>query len=229
MFRYLGAAALLLAAGCLNLDNNANSITLDFDFDAVGADYTPGVAGVSTADLPNVNFTGDQRTLPSPLDVNRKALYLAGTNAGTDLFLYQQRYITGLDPNATYNATLQISYASNFHDGCSTGAGPNTAIKAGVSEFPLESAPDNQGVLRLNVDVGTPTTRGDFTALGDIRNGLSGCPSIGTYATRASLSQQQDIDFTTDIAGGFVLWVGIHTSALARTELYITSLRLVIF
>ena len=229
MFRYLGPAALLLAAGCLNLDNNANSIILDFDFDAVGADYTPGVAGVTTADLPNVNFLGDQRTLPSPLDVNRKALYLAGTNAGQDLFLYQQRYITGLDPNATYSATLQISYASNFHDGCTAGAGPNTAIKAGVSEFGLESAPDNQGILRLNVDVGAPTARGDFTSLGDIRNGLSGCPATGTYATRASLSQQQDIDFTTDFAGGFVLWVGIHTSALARTELYITSLRLVIF
>ena len=228
MFRYIGAAALMLAAGCLSLDANANSISLPFDFHITGENFTPGLANVATGEIAGVNLVGELRNLPSPLDVNRKALYLSGTNPGNDLFLYSQKYFTGFVANRRYRATLQVSYASNFHDGCPTGVGAGTRIKAGVSEFPLEAEADNQGILRLNVDVGTPITSGDFASLGDIRNGLTDCPATGTYATRASLSQTQDFEFRTDATGGFVLWVGTHSNAAGRSEIYFTSLLLTV-
>ena len=228
MFRYLGAAALLLAAGCLDLGVNANSITLPFDFNVTGENFTPGLANVATEAISGVNLVGELRNLPLPLDVNRKGLYLSGTNPGTDLFLYTQKYFTGFVANRRYRATLQVSYASNFHDGCAAGVGSGTRIKAGVSEFPLEAEEDNQGILRLNVDVGTPVTQGDFATLGDIRNGLTDCPATGVYATRASLIQTQDFEFRTDATGGFILWVGTHSNTAGRSEIYFTSLLLTV-
>jgi hypothetical protein len=229
MKRSLGAAGLLVAAGCLNTADTSNALTLDFDFNTVGENYVSGLADVPASQVADVAFTGELRTLPAPLDANRKALYLAGTNVSGDMFLFSQKYITGLFPNVTYRANLQVDFASNYPQGCTTGIGPGTFIKAGVSELQLIPAADDQDVLRMNINVGNHTSGGDYTRLGDIRNGLPGCSLPGVFAVAGTGSQRQAVSFTTDAAGGFFLWVGIDSSVPGRAEIYFTALRLVLF
>lgn len=121
-----------------------------------------------------VGFVGDVRSLPAPL-TTKVGLHLSGTNVSGDLFMYQTRYVTGFPSNHSYNATLQVEYASNIHDWCSPGAGPSTFITAGVTSTPPAAAADGQGVLRVNFDKGVGISGGNFTQLGDIRSELTGC------------------------------------------------------
>jgi hypothetical protein len=219
MKRYSGAAALLLLAGCLNAADTTNTISLPFDFDEVGEGWTAGVADVPETELQNVNFVGELRVLPAPLP-NRDALYLAGDNVSGSIFMFQQRRFTGLLPNEQYQVELEAEFATNFHQGCTTGIGPATFIKAGVALIEPAVEPDGQGILRMTIDKGTGATAGDYTQLGDIRNGASGCPVPGTYTIQTTIMRSQPLRLVTDAFGGFWLWIGIESTAAGRPEIY---------
>ncbi|HSE50746.1 MAG TPA: hypothetical protein VLB00_01060 [Gemmatimonadales bacterium] len=222
MKRYSGAAALLLLAGCLNAADTTNTISLPFDIDAdgIGEGWTVGVADVPEAELPNVNFVGDLRVLPASLP-NRDALYLAGNSVNGTIFMFQQRRFTGLLPNEQYEVALEAEFASNFNQGCTTGLGPATFIKAGVALIEPAAEPDAQGILRMTIDKGTGATAGDYVQLGDIRNGLTGCPVPGLYAIQTTVMRSQSLRLVTDAFGGFWLWIGIESTAAGRPEIYV--------
>ena len=220
MKRYSGAAALLLLAGCLNAADTTNTISLPFDFDEVGEGWTAGVADVPETELLNVNFVGELRVLPASLP-NRDALYLAGDNVSGSIFMFQQRRFTGLLPNEQYDVELEAEFATNFHQGCTTGIGPGTFIKAGVALIEPAVEPDGQGILRMTIDKGTGATAGDYTQLGDIRNGASGCPVPGTYTIQTTPMRSQPLRLVTDAFGGFWLWIGIESTAAGRPEIYL--------
>jgi hypothetical protein len=219
MKRYSGAAALLLLAGCLNAADTTNTISLPFDFNVVGEEWIAGVADVPETEVLNLNFAGDLRVLPSPLP-NRNALYLAGDNVSGTIFMFQQRRFTGLLPNEQYEVALEAEFATNFHQGCTSGIGPATFIKAGVALIEPAAEPDGQGILRMTVDKGTGATAGDYTQLGDIRNGADGCPVPGTYTIQTTITRSQSLRLVTDAFGGFWLWIGIESTAAGRPEIY---------
>lgn len=225
MKRYLGAAITLLLAGCLNTEPLAS--VFDFDMNVVGENWTPKAANVPAARLAEVGVVGDWRPLPAPLPTTRKAVYLAGTNVTGELFLFTQKRFTGLAPNQTFTASFTVQYATSLHADCPIGSGL-TFIKAGVSLLELTSEPDNQGILRVSADVGEHGTQGDFTLLGDIRNGLPGCPTPGTFASKTTLTQTQEITFTTDFDGGFILFVGLDSNAPGPIEFYLIAVRMTI-
>jgi hypothetical protein len=220
MKRYSGAAALLLLAGCLNAADTTNTISLPFDFDEVGEGWTAGVADVPETELLNVNFVGELRVLPASLP-NRDALYLAGDNVSGSIFMFQQRRFTGLLPNEQYDVELEAEFATNFHQGCTTGIGPGTFLKAGVALIEPAVEPDGQGILRMTIDKGTGATAGDYTQLGDIRNGASGCPVPGAYTIQTTPMRSQPLRLVTDAFGGFWLWIGIESTAAGRPEIYL--------
>jgi hypothetical protein len=221
MKRYSRAAALLLLASCLNAADTTNTISLPFDFDAegVGEGWTAGVADVPETELLNVNLAGDLRVLPAPLP-NRDALYLAGSSVNGSIFMFQQRRFTGLLPNEQYEVALEAEFASNFHQGCTTGIGPATFIKAGVSLIEPAAEVDGQGMLRMTIDKGTGAAAGDYAPLGDIRNGAGGCPVPGTFAIQTTIMRSQPLRLVTDAFGGFWLWIGIESTAAGRPEIY---------
>ena len=220
MKRYSGAAALLLLAGCLNAADGTSTVSLPFDLDVVGEGWTTGVADVPETELLNVNFVGDLRVLPSPLP-NRNALYLAGTNVGGTVFLFQQRRFTGLLPNEQYEVALEAEFATSYHQGCTTGIGPATFLKAGVALIEPATEPDGQGILRMTIDKGNGATSGDYAQLGDIRNGAAGCPEPGTYTIQNTVKRSQSLRLVTDAFGGFWLWIGIESTAAGRPEIYL--------
>jgi len=219
MKRYSGAAALVLLAGCLNAADTRSTISLPFDFDEVGEGWTTGVADVPETELQNVNLAGELRVLPSPLP-GRDALYLAGNNVSGTIFMFQQRRFTGLLPNEQYEVALEAEFATNFHQGCTTGIGPATFIKAGVALIEPAAEVDGQGILRMTIDKGTGATAGDYAQLGDIRNGAEGCPAPGTYTIQTTIMRSQSLRLVTDAFGGFWLWIGIESTAAGRPEIY---------
>jgi len=223
MKRYSGAAAVLLLAGCLNAADTTNTISLPFDFNVVGEGWTAGVADVPETELQNVNLAGDLRVLPSPLP-NRNSLYLAGNNVGGTIFMFQQRRFTDLLPNEPYEVSLEAEFATNYHQGCTTGIGPATFLKAGVSLIEPAAEVDGQGILRMTIDKGSGATAGDYAQLGDIRNGAGGCPAPGTYTIQTTVRRSQPLRLVTDAFGGFWLWVGIESTAAGRPEIYIGGL-----
>lgn len=227
----IAPAALLLLAGCLKVGPDANSTTLDFDMSIPNqaAGWETGGADYPAAREADVNVVGAVRTLPSPLPTAQTALYQSGTNVTGDLFLFLKKRWTGLFPLTRYAVAIAVEYATDVHSGCTTGVGPGVVIKAGATELEPQAVPDNQGVNRMNIDKGAQTAAGDFVQLGDIRNGLSGCPTPGTFALRSTAREQQPVSITTDIDGAFWLFVGTQSSALARHEIYITHIRVTLY
>jgi hypothetical protein len=218
MKRTWGVVAVVLLAGCLSAGDSSNSIELPFDFNVVGENWTAGVSDVPAAQVGTVNLTAELRALPAGLP-SRNALYLAGTNTTGSMFIFMEKRFTGLVPNLTYDAELAVEFASNIHQGCTTGIGTTTFIKAGASSVEPESE-EIQGVLRMIIDKGTGTSAGDYTQLGDIRNGEIGCPATGTWAIKTTAFRKQSLPVTTDNFGGFWLWVALESTAVGRPEVY---------
>ena len=230
--RYLPAAlsALLLSSSaCLSTGPDANATTLDFAFAAGGLNEGWDIGG---ADFPldreaEVKLDGGDRTVPG---TETQTLYQSGTNVTGDLFTFQRKlYVTGLFPGRTYSGiSFQIGFVTNIHSGCTTGAGPLVVIKAGVLATEPRAEPDAQGIYRMNIDKGSGTAAGDYAQLGDIRNGLSGCPATGTYAVQSTARVTQAATLTTDAQGGFWVFLGTQSSFLGRHEIYFTQLRLIL-
>jgi hypothetical protein len=228
MKRLSVCAIALLAGGCLGGDNTSVRSTLVFDMNVHGQEWLFGGADFPAAQSGAVGIVGDLRALPAPFNTATNALYLKGTNVGGDLFMFGKKYFSGLDGNTSYDVTLETEFATAYDGGCTTGPGPVTFIKMGVTGTePLASA-DQQGILRFNFDKGTGSSGGDFVSGGDIRNSNSGCPSPGTYNGRVTPLRNQTFTLTTDPNGGIWLWVGTQSSFVGEHEIFIIAMRLTI-
>ena len=222
----VGVSALLLSAGCLNTEGTVGSVTLDFDFNSPtqGDGWTAGAADFPVARAADVGAVGDRRLLPAAISTTRQGLYQAGTNVTGDLFLFFKKRLIGLIPNTSYKISISLEFGSNLHSGCTTGPGPQVWLKAGVSALEPTSDPNAGGIYRMSIEKGDQSDPGLFTQLGDIRNGLTGCPPPGTLALRATTAQMQLATVVTDSQGGFWMFIGTQSTALARHEVYFNHL-----
>ncbi|HEV8356648.1 MAG TPA: hypothetical protein VGQ17_07735 [Gemmatimonadales bacterium] len=234
MFRILRAglppATLLLLAGCLSIGRDANSQRLDFNFrdSTIAAGWAVEAADFPTTRLADVGLVGDWRPLPSEVSTTLSGLYMSGTNVTGDLFVFLKKRLTGLPAGQRYSIAIQLEYVSNVHSGCTSGLATSVWIKAGVSAL-APIAFDDGGVYHLTLDKGIQSAAGSYTQLGNIRNGLSGCPSTGSFAVRLTNRQDQSATLTTDSEGGFWIFLGTQSAVLARHELYITALQVTLF
>jgi len=227
MIRALGTVAALVLAGCLDVEPATTGLPFDFTIQGLANGWTLGVADLPVARSTEVNAAGGEVSLPSAFTgFAGHSLYQAGTNVSGDLFLFHEKYIGSVRPNTTYKVSLQIEFVTNFHTGCTTGPGPLVVIKAGVTNVEPTASPDAQGVLRMNIDKGEGTARGVYAQLGDIRNGLAGCPATGTYAAHTTATIRQTELLRTDDLGGFFMFIGTQSSYAGRHEIYITALTL---
>ena len=227
MKRMLTAVATAgLLTGCLGATDLSPGVTIPYDFNVLRDGWTAFAVDYPEAQTAAVGFAGDVRSLPAPLSTTSVGLYLSGNNVSGDLFMYQIRYVTGFAANHTYTATIQVEYATNIHDGCTTGPGPETFIKAGVTATPPVITTDGQGVRRLNYDKGVGTSAGVFTQLGDIRSGLVGCPTPGTYSAWGTPIRTQQLPLVTDVSGGFFIFIGTQSSFVGFHEIFFTRMNL---
>lgn len=225
LLRAFGTVAALVLAGCLDVEPATTSLPFDFTIAGLANGWTLGVADLPVTRSTEVNAAGGEVTLPSAFTgFTGHSLYQAGTNVSGDLFLFHEKYVGSVRPNTDYKVSLQIEFVTNIQSGCTTGPGPLVVIKAGLTSVEPTATPDAQGVLRMNIDKGAGTERGVYTQLGDIRNGLAGCPATGTYAAHTTLTVKQTELLHTDDLGGFFMFIGTQSSFVGRHEIYITSL-----
>jgi len=218
------AVALLLSA-CLDVAPTATVLDFNFTQPGIADNWVAGVADVPEARLAEVNLAGDLRALP-PAFSTGSSLYQAGTNVSGDLFVFQKKYLCCVHFGTDYRVSIQVAFVTDVHSGCTTGVGPAVVIKAGVSSDEPIAQADAQGVLRMNLDKGTGTAAGRFTQLGDIRNGLTGCPSPGTFSLNSTSFPQQSEIVHTDGLGAFWVFIGTQSSFPGRHEIYLINLRL---
>lgn len=147
-------------------------------FDFMGADpgWTAGFADVPVGQEAAVDFVADHRPLPAPLVGN--GLYQRGFNVSDDLCMWFAGRGDGFQPGVEYDLAFRVGIASDAGAGCDTGVAANTYVKVGAVPFPPERVAVS-GWWRLNLDHGTPSGGGaNALTLGDLRNGLPGCPAM---------------------------------------------------
>jgi hypothetical protein len=214
------AAALLSTVGCLDVAPNVQTLDFFLSDAGIGDGWDVAAADYPIGREADVNVVGERRSLPASIG-NGTTLYQSGTNVTNDLFVFQKKLWNGLIPG-TYEVSFQIEFISNVHEGCTTGIGSGVVLKAGVSSEEPAVTTDAQSIYRVAINKGTGTSGGDFTQLGDIRNGLTGCPATGTYAINTTPKVKQATDLVVLAGGTFWMFLGTQSSALARHEVYLT-------
>ncbi|HLB53932.1 MAG TPA: hypothetical protein VJK71_02405 [Gemmatimonadales bacterium] len=221
-------AAALLSVGCLDVSGTINN-SFPFDFSVpgsgIGEGWSVAAADVAVDRVTDVAVAGEYGGLPAPYTAFT-GIQQAGTNVSGSLFLFHKKWIQSpWSPGRTFRASIDMSFVSNLHSGCTTGPGPVVVIKAGVSEEEPIATADGQGVLRFNLDKGTGAAGGDFVQLGDIRNGLENCPAQGTWQVRNTVQADQPEVLTIDPLGGFWIFFGTESTFSGRHDIYFIRFR----
>jgi hypothetical protein len=222
------AAKLALVPACSLTDgNDVDHYAFDFSLAAPG--WEPGFAQVSVAQEDSVRFVGEHRSLPEPLGPTRKALYQSGFNASDDLLMYFKRQLQGLEPGATYEVAFEVGIVSNRHTGCDIGVGSLVSVKAGAAPVePTRLVVDGYYILNVDTGSGAFTDGTAALSLGDIRNGLPGCPTdqAAQYAERTLTSGSRTLTVTAASDGSVWLLIATDSAFESPHHVYFTFLRM---
>lgn len=227
---YAALAAALLSASCLETTGNSAG-TFPFDFtrpDGLGEGWTAAVADVPADRVSEVELASNYENLPPPYE-DYPGIHQAGTNISGNLFIFHKKWIsTPWTPGTRLQASLDAVIMSSYHADCTTGPGPAVLVKAGVSGTEPVAAPDEQGILRFNLDKGTGASGGQFVQLGDIRNPLEGCPAEGSWQFRGTSTARQPEILEIDANGGFWVFFGTESSFAGRYDMYFLQIRVIL-
>jgi len=221
-------AAALLSIGCLDATSNTVG-TFPFNFTTPGSGFGEGwvaaIADLPAARVPEVELAGEYTALPVPFG-EFTGIRQSGTNISGELFVFHKKWIqTPWSAGSRFRITIDLALLSDQHADCTSGAGREVLIKAGASGTEPVAAPDGQGILRLNLDKGVGASGGRFVQLGDIRNGLTGCPTTGNWKERRTEAAAQPETLTIDADGGFWIFFGTQSTFAGRHEVYFLEIR----
>lgn len=230
MFRSIGKVILVatLSTACLDV-TGGQTYALPFDFSVpgsgIGEGWSPFIADVPADRVADVALAGDYGGLPAPY-TDFTGIKQGGATVNGNLFLFHKKWIQSpWPPGRTFTAAIDIAFVSDQHADCTTGPGPSVLIKAGVSGDEPLTTPDGQGILRFNLDKGTGTSGGEYVQLGDIQNGLSGCPATGTWQLSNTVQANQPAILTIDPIGGFWIFFGTQSTFEGRHDIYFVRFR----
>jgi hypothetical protein len=227
----VAVAALLVttAVACgdsVGMSDDSYDITFDFS-----SDYQGWVAGFT--DYPVGKETewaigSSLAVLPSPLDQSRKGILLSGENHSDDLFMYVTRGVTGLVPNAQYEARFRVTIATNAPRNCvGVGGAPgeSVALKVGATSTEPQRIVDAAQYYRANFDHGAQLASGrNASSLGNIATSNANC-AVPRYELKEFDGGASPVMVSTDGSGRLWLVVGVDSGFEGTTSVYITSVR----
>lgn len=156
----IGLLCLMVLAGCQKADRQVFKYdfeTNDDGFAQIYGDYHDDGNGYTTYEF------AWGRNKPDIAGATQ-ALYIEGMNRSDDLFMGYTKLITGLKKNTTYTFLIKFKLGTSEESG-SVGVGGSPAdsvyVKAGVVGVKPVAALDDQGVYRLNVDIGNQSEGGE--------------------------------------------------------------------
>jgi len=207
-------------AACNNGDDTGNEpVELTFDFSGGAAGWTGDFADYPIGEAESYELDYEISTLPAPLDENEAAFVLTGTNMSDDLFMFMKKKITGLSPNAIYNADFTVEFATNVPDGTvGIGGSPGESvfIKAGATHVEPVPVEDDMDYYRMNIDKGGQSQGGsDMVVVGDFSNDTD--QEIYVLKT---VSNETPFTVTTNQNGELWLIVGSDSGFEGNTTIY---------
>lgn len=212
-------------AGCSLLgETDADSLSFAYTFNEGEESWTGAFTDYSTAmDEEGLALTYEHKALPSEVEGDGNALFLAGRNLSDDLFMFIKRRITGLTPNTTYDVTVRLDIASNAPSGCVGIGGPpgeSVFLKVGASAVEPKSVLQDDGNYRLNVDKGNQSQGGENAVVaGTIDNGVQECHET-PYRMIERDNMDEPVTVQSDENGNLWLFVGTDSGFEGTTALY---------
>lgn len=222
--RGLTAALFLGVAACNDIATPSEEVVLEYDFNLEDvAQWAFGASDYDASQEAAIQFESTQKALPASIG-NAQGFFHAGTNVSDDLFMFFANEVSGFEPGRTYRFRFQVQHATNYHSGCTVGTGASVYIKAGASLVRPEPVLDGTR-WRMNIDKGEQSQGSATTqVLGDIRNGLLGCPTDPQYEVRVLGPLGGSVDITADDDGIIWFFLGTESAFEVRHEIYFVRL-----
>jgi hypothetical protein len=220
----LTAAAVFTVGGCAS-DQPVTS----FDFETDSQGWIAGFADYPEDGDPAL-FELDSSWEPLPSDLEGNALFIQGHNRSDDLFMYWKTPIHGLEPDTTYSVEIVVELATAVPGGLmGIGGSPGESvwIKTGASTIEPMAETDDQGWLRMNVDIGSQSEGGDdAVVVGTIANPNlePGTVDGSRYALMTLDGSGLGLTGRTDDSGTLWVFVGSDSGFEGLTALYYASI-----
>jgi hypothetical protein len=219
-FITLFCACILAGCGTTDADGDRTMTINNFESSTEGwegafADYPIG---------DDLELFFERSLLPEPLDQNRHALLLGGTNTSDDLFMFLKREIAGLEPGRRYRVYFSAILASEApQESIGIGGSPGASVflKAGAVSFepkPVEifDGTFENGFYGVNFEKGNQSEIGeDAVSMGTI--GHDGSEFTYRLIERSSA---EPIEVTSSQTGSIWVWIGTDSGFEGRTELF---------
>lgn len=211
-----------ILAGCDTTDSDGDRTMTTNNFESGTEGWEGAFADYPIGD--DLELIFERTLLPEPLDRDRYALLLGGTNTSDDLFMFLKREITGLEPGRRYRVDFSAILASKApQESVGIGGSPGASVflKAGAVGFepmPVEIFDDTfeNGFYRVNFEKGNQSEIGeDAVSMGTV--GHDGSEFIYQLIERSSA---EPIEVTSSQTGSIWVWIGTDSGFEGRTELY---------
>jgi len=201
-------------------DQLPNNFEFNFDFSKGVDGWLHGFADYnSEIDISTYELDFKLSSLPEPLDVNQKSLFITGINRSDDLFMYLKRKITGLDTNTTYSVVFAIEFASIYPTnavGVGGAPGESVYMKAGAVLIEPNKV-ESDGNWRMNLDKANQSNSGvDMKVIGHV--GVADNTVAYTLVSNTNLAEPFII--TTDAKGEVWVIIGTDSGFESTTSLY---------
>ena len=228
-----GAVAVLLVAtvaACSDssgISDDTYDITFDFSSDLQG--WVAGFTDYPVGKEIEWAIGSSLASLPAPLDRSRKGILLTGENHSDDLFMYVSRGVTGLMPNAQYEARFHVTIATNAPRNCvGVGGAPGESVvlKVGATATEPQHIVDASQYYRANFDHGAQLASGrNASSLGNIATSNANC-AVPRYELKEFDGGPSPVTISTDPDGRLWLVVGVDSGFEGTTSVYVTAVRI---
>ena len=202
----------------------AQAVTVNFSFAENFAGWEPGYSDYVEGQERPIDFRFGHERLPPPLD-GRRGIYLSGSNASDDLFMYISRLVDGLKAGQPYRVDTRLVFATNAPQDCfGVGGQPGESvwIKAGASPVAPERVIDTTGYVGINVDKAQQANDGEeMEIIGTFAQARPGGDCLDPrYALKTVDSAGNGPTVAADAQGRLWLVIGTESGFESVTRIY---------
>jgi len=212
---------------CSSIDSNEQQSEEVFEFNFQESTYgwEPFFTNYPKEWDEKMELTSDYKSLPSPLDSTKNALFISAINHSDDVFMLFRRQINGLDANTTYRVEFTVEIASEIPSNCyGIGGSPGEAVKVLTNASNLKPerifGSDNREYYVLNVQhEDDPIKWLANSIIGNIANSRE-CEQDPEYELKEISTGPNHQTVTTDEEGRVWLLFGTRSGFEGQTNLY---------
>jgi len=195
--------SLIFLASCGEDTGGSFTQRLPFDFFQSNQGWVGDFAGIADSQADSAGLVFEWRPLPESVDSTRNGLFASGVNLNDELFMYFKQDFLGLTPGQEVRVSFQIEMVTDSPMNCpgpdGNMPGESVFVKAGASTVEPIAVVQENGLLRMNIDIGDNASSGGTNSevLGNITNSRD-CSETeaDTYEFKA---------FDTTVEGGTVV------------------------